>query len=451
MQKIKIENFMALNSVEIELRSLLLLLGEQASGKSTISKLIYYFQAVAQELLYVLGLEEELLLYQIFHKRLANTFFDFFGSINHLSPFTITYYYSSEHYIKLSKPKKGEGLSIFISGQEQLLDGCQDRKNRIKRITTSRPGAYERAAQDNAIQELENFVNNWFENNRVALFIPAGRSITVNYPEPFKMDFYSLLTRGLVHLESQPEPANFPVDLRLMYQFVRQTEQIRQRFSNNAFQDLINERLARKNPVNENVLGIAEQKIEQILKGKYRYDQYGEKIFYNNQDYVLLTRASSGQQEAIRIVQDIFLILLDQQKAFRVIEEPEAHLYPMAQKHLLELIVLFLNQSDSQVVLTSHSPYILSILNNLLYAGRLSGRRPNLTNDIQEIIVRDYWLDPDKINVYFLRNGQSTSLINNQTGLIGQNFLDEISEELGADFEQLYRLGAKRDQRPTTP
>jgi predicted ATPase len=39
MHKIQIKNFMALRDVEIELNKLLVLVGEQASGKSTIGKI----------------------------------------------------------------------------------------------------------------------------------------------------------------------------------------------------------------------------------------------------------------------------------------------------------------------------------------------------------------------------------------------------------------------------
>lgn len=55
-------------------------------------------------------------------------------------------------------------------------------------------------------------------------------------------------------------------------------------------------------------------KIYEILKGKYYIDTYGhEKIRLDNKenDYVYLSNASSGQQESIRILQDIFLNILD--------------------------------------------------------------------------------------------------------------------------------------------
>ncbi|WP_241993488.1 AAA family ATPase [Trichormus variabilis] len=41
MQKIIIKNFGAIQNAEIEVKKILVLIGEQASGKSTIAKLIY--------------------------------------------------------------------------------------------------------------------------------------------------------------------------------------------------------------------------------------------------------------------------------------------------------------------------------------------------------------------------------------------------------------------------
>lgn len=46
MQKIIINNFGAIKYAEIEVKKILVLIGEQASGKSTIAKLIYFFKTI---------------------------------------------------------------------------------------------------------------------------------------------------------------------------------------------------------------------------------------------------------------------------------------------------------------------------------------------------------------------------------------------------------------------
>ena len=52
MQKIIIKNFGPVQDAEIEIKKVLVLIGEQASGKSTIAKLIYFFKGLSNYLLY---------------------------------------------------------------------------------------------------------------------------------------------------------------------------------------------------------------------------------------------------------------------------------------------------------------------------------------------------------------------------------------------------------------
>lgn len=194
--------------------------------------------------------------------------------------------------------------------------------------------------------------------------------------------------------------------------------------------------------VNSYILEIVIDSIEQILHGHYQQDSF-VKIYYDPENYVYLNNASSGQQEAIRILQDAFLIFLDDESAFRVIEEPEAHLYPKAQKCLMEILAIVLNNTDSEVIITTHSPYILSIVNNLLFATRVANKNPLASEEIESAIPHASWLDPENVNAYFLKNGECESIFDSSIGLIDQNMLDEISEDLGADFQELYHIHSR--------
>ena len=228
-----------------------------------------------------------------------------------------------------------------------------------------------------------------------------------------------------------------------MTSFLEQIERIKQRFQSNDFQGLISDKQALGESVNHQALQLVIGYIAKILRGAYKQDQQGEKIYYDATSYVLLNNASSGQQEAIRILQDAFLVILDNENAFRVIEEPEAHLYPKAQKYLMEILAIMLNSTSSQVILTTHSPYILSIVNNLLFATRVASKNPLVSAEIEAILPRTAWLNPAGVNAYFLRNGGCESIIDPATTLIDQNVLDEISEELGADFQELYHIHSR--------
>lgn len=118
MQKIIIQNFGAIQNAEIEVKKVLILIGEQASGKSTIAKLIYFFKSLKDDLfnqIYSNTTKEYFdtpddILFPIREK-----FYDFFGSTLHLPDFNIRYYYNvgEDRYLNLSLDKGKKLLPKF--------------------------------------------------------------------------------------------------------------------------------------------------------------------------------------------------------------------------------------------------------------------------------------------------------------------------------------------------
>ncbi|MEH2941881.1 AAA family ATPase [Lachnospiraceae bacterium KK002] len=56
----------------------------------------------------------------------------------------------------------------------------------------------------------------------------------------------------------------------------------------------------------------------------------------------------------------LYILMLKKEEAFVIVEEPEAHLYPSLQHKLVEFIAYFANINHSSVLITTHSPYILT-------------------------------------------------------------------------------------------
>jgi len=448
MQKIHIENFGPIKQADIEIKDVLLFIGEQASGKSTISKLIYFFKSLRTDLFEVVYENPTTDIDSVrktFSNKIYEKFYNFFGSTHHLSDFKIRYSYSDKKYLQLSLHPDKHLKSFFSS--EVLGDFLGEARALINAINdlSKRKTAYEVIAFESSkykyLSELNQIINKVFDDERSSLFIPAGRNITVAYSDQFKLDFYAEL-KGQSAMIANKKDKPQSVDMYLMINFLKRIEAMKDRFSREDFMSLIANKKESGNVVNENSLTIAQKKIETILKGHYRYDNFGEAIVYNREDnqYVHLSNASSGQQEVIRILQDIFLVLLDQENVFRVIEEPEAHLYPVAQKYLLEIIALMINATNSQVLITTHSPYILSIFNNLLFASNVVNANGAVKEDVSEVIEESVWIDASKCQAYALKGGNCHSILDPKTGLIGENYLDEISEELGANFDELYHI-----------
>ncbi|MCA6555667.1 MAG: AAA family ATPase, partial [Pseudanabaena sp. M114S2SP2A07QC] len=100
MQKIIIKNFGAIEYAEIEIKKVLVLIGEQASGKSTIAKLIYFFKTLRDDIFNQIYQDQER---DCFDENadiifvLQEKFYNWFGSAKNFSDdFKIKFYYEFE-------------------------------------------------------------------------------------------------------------------------------------------------------------------------------------------------------------------------------------------------------------------------------------------------------------------------------------------------------------------
>ena len=185
-------------------------------------------------------------------------------------------------------------------------------------------------------------------------------------------------------------------------------------------------------------LVLANKLIREVLHGQYSNSEFGERIVHPGRGYVYLKNASSGQQEAIRILQDAFLSIYQGNKVFRIVEEPEAHLFPEAQMATIQLLVLMLNSSPSgQLILTTHSPYTLTVLNNLIYAAKVGVNHPK---EVNEILREELWLSNEKVASYLLQDGKSESIMDAELGEIKAELIDGISDIVNLQYNQLLQL-----------
>lgn len=157
-----------------------------------------------------------------------------------------------------------------------------------------------------------------------------------------------------------------------------------------------------------------------------------------------LENASSGQQEILPLL--ILLKILPFVRIFLsrgitiYIEEPEAHLFPVSQKSVVELISIIFNKSQmqSQFIITTHSPYIISSFNNLLQAGEIeTNSSPAKKNKLYNIVPKDKIINISNFRAYALEKGKQTNLISKQTGLISTNIIDQVSNDLAIKFDKI--------------
>lgn len=121
-----------------------------------------------------------------------------------------------------------------------------------------------------------------------------------------------------------------------------------------------------------------------------------------------------------------------------IVEEPELNLYPVSQRDLLQELVRFTNQREgNRLILTTHSPYILAALNNLLYAFQVSRKAHDA---VAEIIPPFYWIDPTQVVAYSTEGGRVQSIMDPESLQIEAERIDGVSSELNTCYEQLLDL-----------
>ena len=500
MPKLVVKNFINIREAEIDMdKTLVVFIGETASGKSVLAKLLYFFQELIRdfrqyirqintyppEYLKTPGQE----LSTVLRTQIARKFRDFFGDAAKLpklnssqqsvassqqedvnvkrkptkhpptddSHFEITYHYTAESAIRLMLTDEGtlhielptvmeEVENLGYNLLEKLKDVDIKQSNSATTETdpsketdeTDVPSEDDSQITKNADQfhyilnmaiGMSDITEKLAGKHRDSLFIPADRNIAANYPDALKRIFYGGIKSDLHTRAATRSRAN----LHLVARFLEKNEEFLDTFSTQNFRSLFDERIEEESDeVDKPMMEFLLKKISYILNGEYEtIDKISQSRLFSHptgENTTFLENASTGQQNLIRILQDVFISMLYNEMIFRVIEEPEAHLHPTTQQHLMHIIALMRNHIDSQIVITTHSPYLLAVLKNLLTAGRLSKKNPEAA-EIETRVPQLCWLMPDNVEVYHLKDGISHPIVQPKSESILQNPLADLLGE----------------------
>lgn len=447
-QRLDITEFGPVKSASIEVRPALILIGQQASGKSTIAKLIYFFQSISAEFFsrFYQSSRESVDLMQDLIIPIREKFYDFFGSTFHLPDFEIVYHYESGRFLTLSLTTKKKinahfSDNFFRKEDRNELRGYKKMLLQLKEELANIDNVANKVALDerhfNYLHKLADKINALFCNDHNdSLFILAGRNATIGYGETFENMLQQSIQKNIEEQGYRAfEAKEQTIDETLMLSFMQRVVKMRQTFINlGNFEGMIAHASKRLKPR----LKLANKLIREVLRGQYSNSEFGERIVHPGQGYVYLKNASSGQQESIRILQDAFLSIYQGNNLLRIVEEPEAHLFPAAQMATIQLLVLMLNNTPSNhLIITTHSPYTLTIINNLIYAAKVGAQRPKETT---LIIPEELWLPLTNISAYLLQDGKASDILDTDLGEIKAELIDCVSNVINQQYEELLQL-----------
>lgn len=160
-------------------------------------------------------------------------------------------------------------------------------------------------------------------------------------------------------------------------------------------------------------------------------------IYYNGDEYLDLEHSSSGIQSSLPLYLTTKYFAQKNHRAI-IIEEPELNLFPKAQNETIRYIIEQISDKN-QLFMMTHSPYVLSTLNILLYAHKVGHLNSVAKEKISQLIPQTQWINPDKFSAYYLEDGKVRN-IKGATGLISDNEIDDISDDIASQFDELLEI-----------
>lgn len=112
-------------------------------------------------------------------------------------------------------------------------------------------------------------------------------------------------------------------------------------------------------------------------------------------------------------------------------------MYPSSQKKVIEFISDKYNRNaGSSYTITTHSPYILTTINNLIAASNACSTK-NKKNKVEAIIPSTKWISFKEVTAWYVNEGTAKSIMDPESKLIDANAIDDVSDQLAAEFDAL--------------
>lgn len=395
MRKITINNFGPVYNAELELKAVNLLIGEQSVGKSTIAKLITI-------------MTDNFSLSLVVSKGHS-------GWLEQLKSYGLDIYNEYEYHIQYEWVEKDMHFILTITKDDVIASITKgattytDKKEITNELAKCKP-VFHKEQYINQLAAALNATNGTDSKETISLlkqliynsiYIPAERS------------FFSFFSKALpaLNLVNETIPKNL---LRFSLDF-------------------------------QNAKSAYSHYDTPLLNVSYEYD--GSDDFFidhsSNKKYHL-SYASSGIQSTMPLLLVLEYAVNKREYSSFVIEEPETNLFPDKQVELLRHILKIVNKGRRILTITTHSPYLLSAMNNSLFAGLLLKQYgESIEKELKKIFDKDCYITSEDCSVYSLGetvNGKGfycKSVVDPETGMIDSNALDGVSLSLSAEFGKL--------------
>lgn len=449
MARIHIKNLGPIQDVEFDIKNFNVFIGEQAVGKSTICKAIYFFRLLKDNLIDYLygvainGIDSEIRFPKVMNARNKQVFIDIFGpSWNLDDNLQITYTYND--IIKIS-------VSLSTSSDRKFIDiKYENGIGEIQKIEEEMQNYHRKRSEQILAKNTNETLNrNFIDTEDIRLYKELNRQISRIFGDNMPT-YYIPAGRSLLSLMCNLLPTSNPSVINTEDETYNALDFINKKFidivrkNQNKFGGGISHLHKYYDKKDKFYTDDLPKEIIDYFKGEYHFDGKEECIITNNGQKIPINFISSGQQEALWLFNLLYMWLLQDEKAFIIIEEPEAHLHPTLQYNIMKFIAEFANLTGSIIFITTHSPYILTSANLLLYGGKLIEKNKG---KVAEILGEHKYIIPKECNVFEIQQNGTTKLHSLKDDDYHESLeiekLDKISDDINEEYTKLVYLEDK--------
>ncbi len=129
---------------------------------------------------------------------------------------------------------------------------------------------------------------------------------------------------------------------------------------------------------------------------------------------------------------------------WQIVEEPEQNLYPTSQVEVVKKLIDNTGE-DGKLVLTTHSPYILSVMNNFIFAHDQFQKYGKTVRGVQNSLFMAF----EDVAAYKIEDGTVQSIMDPDSRMIDATEIDECSTKINSVFDRLLAMGESDGSEPT--
>ncbi|WP_355660381.1 AAA family ATPase [Halomonas salifodinae] len=415
LEFLQINNFLVIKKASLEINDLNIIIGCQAQGKSIIAKLNYYFNKISEDFLE--GVRKNLSKREL-DKNLADKFESYFPRYAwEGSDFYVKYQLGGTSVLVEGRKSSKNKTSLKVTYSDDLVKLYASKRrvyrNALESFPVGEDDEYKFGFDEHAIfyehvvAPIKNGVHSEFFGD--AVFIPASRSFFAN----LQKNIFTFLA------------SNLDID-----PFIKEFGQIYE--SSKRIYLMRNLRNFRQTE-NKKVIAKLDDAIQSVIGGRYEYSKDQDWIVSKSRK-INLANASSGQQEALPMFLLLYVWPFTMGRRGRgsagklFIEEPEAHLFPEAQSKIISIFSHLYNHPGSRFFITTHSPYILTAVNNLIMANDVIARGGVTKKSFQEKNKGGEPIRYEDVSAYTIQDGVLFNIKDDDFRMVGGDVLDSVSE-----------------------